>query len=928
MRLLVGSVDLSWTDHTGVLCAVGRPDAFPVAEATALARRLARYRPAGAGAAAGAAAAAGLPELLGLGRGASGRSAISASEIDSLRRRRRHAADRLHVPIGVDEAGVPVTLDLKESAEGGSGPHGLCVGATGSGKSELLRTLVLGLVATHSSAELNLVLVDFKGGATFLGLGGLPHVSAVITNLADELHLVDRMADALAGEITRRQELLRAAGNLTGTAEYAAARRTAAHEMPALPALLVVVDEFSELLTQRPELVDLLVTIGRLGRSLGIHLLLASQRLDEGRLRGLDSHLSYRIALRTFSAAESRAVLGVPDAHQLPPAPGSAFLATGTGELVRFRAAYVSGPTATGPATAAGSTARHCAPPRRAHRFRVGPVGSSADASAPALEAVPEAPSVLDTMIAAMAGHGPPAHRVWLPPLGASPPLDELLGRPAVRSGRGLAVPLRPEPLRVPVGVVDRPYLQRRDPLTVDLAGATGHLAVVGGPRSGKSGALRTVLLALALTHSPAEVGMHVLDFGGGGLAVLAGLPHVGTVADRQQPDVVRRVVAEAAAALARREQLFRSMGVGSIEEFRARRAAGEFPDEPATDVLLVVDGYLVLRGEFDDLEARLLPLAAQGLSYGLHLVVSANRWSELRPALKDLLGSRVELRLGEPGESEVDRRRAAGVPARPGHGLAPDRARMVLAAPWLSEPGTSGGERGTGDLVAAVAAAWAGPPFAPVAVLPDLVHIDDIPVGDADACGAHGAGIPIGVDEEGLARVAVDLTADPHLVCFADAESGKTTLLRVLARGLVRAVRAGRACASWSSTTAAGCSGRCRRRTCSSTRARPTPRSRRLATSPRRCGGGFPGRPSGHGSCATAAGGAARRSSCSSTTTTSSPPRVVQRSTRSCRSWSSFRRPRTSGCTWSSPVAAAGPAGRCSTRCSAGCGSWPPLGW
>ena len=236
VRLLVGSVDLSWTDHTGVLCAVGRPDAFPVAEATALARRLARYRPAGAGAAAGAAAAAGLPELLGLGRGASGRSAISASEIDSLRRRRRHAADRLHVPIGVDEAGVPVTLDLKESAEGGSGPHGLCVGATGSGKSELLRTLVLGLVATHSSAELNLVLVDFKGGATFLGLGGLPHVSAVITNLADELHLVDRMADALAGEITRRQELLRAAGNLTGTAEYAAARRTAAHEMPALPA--------------------------------------------------------------------------------------------------------------------------------------------------------------------------------------------------------------------------------------------------------------------------------------------------------------------------------------------------------------------------------------------------------------------------------------------------------------------------------------------------------------------------------------------------------------------------------------------------------------------------------------------------------------------------------------------------------------------
>ena len=263
---------------------------------------------------------------------------------------------------------------------------------------------------------------------------------------------------------------------------------------------------------------------------------------------------------------------------------------------------------------------------------------------------------------------------------------------------------------------------------------------------------------------------------------MLADLPHVGTVAGRRQPDVVRRTVAELAAALARRERLFPDAGVGSVEEFRSRRAAGEFPDEPATDLLLVVDGYLVLRGEFDDLEARLLPLAAQGLSYGLHLAVSANRWSELRPALKDLLGSRLELRLGEPAESEVDRRRAAAVPARAGHGLAPDGAPMVLAAPWLAgsdaEPSPD-----TAGLVAAAAAAWPGPAVAPVALLPELLDIDALPPAGQDG----GSGIGIGVDEEGLARVEVDLAADPHLVCFADAESGKTTLLRVLARALAR---------------------------------------------------------------------------------------------------------------------------------------------
>ena len=232
VRLLVGPSELSWTDGAGGVGAVGRPDAFPVAEATALARRLARYRPAGAGPLAGPESAAGLPELLGLARGAPG--TVTAEAVEALRvDRRRRSAARLCVPVGVDDAGAPVALDLKESAQGGSGPHGLCIGATGSGKSELLRTLVLGLVATHSSDELNLVLVDFKGGATFLGLGSLPHVSAVITNLADELHLVDRMADALEGELTRRQELLRAAGNLTGVAEYAERAAPAGGPAPA-----------------------------------------------------------------------------------------------------------------------------------------------------------------------------------------------------------------------------------------------------------------------------------------------------------------------------------------------------------------------------------------------------------------------------------------------------------------------------------------------------------------------------------------------------------------------------------------------------------------------------------------------------------------------------------------------------------------------
>ena len=322
---------------------IGVPDALSHAEAEALGRQLAPLRPAAAGGPAEDALALNttLTSLLGI-------DSLLTLDVAALRRARA-PRDQLRVPIGNDADGQPVELDIKESAQGGMGPHGLVVGATGSGKSELLRTLVLGLAITHSAEDLNFVLVDFKGGATFLGLDRLPHVSAVITNLADELPLVDRMRDALHGEVVRRQELLRAAGNYASLRDYAKARAEGGPgggrgvALPPVPSLFVVLDEFSELLAAKPEFIDLFVTIGRVGRSLGVHLLLASQRLEEGRLRGLDTQLSYRIGLRTFSAQESRTVLGVPDAYELPSQPGNGYLKDGTSGLTRFKAAYVSG---------------------------------------------------------------------------------------------------------------------------------------------------------------------------------------------------------------------------------------------------------------------------------------------------------------------------------------------------------------------------------------------------------------------------------------------------------------------------------------------------------------------------------------------------------------------------------------------------------
>ena len=341
------------------------------------------------------------------------------------------------MPIGVDADGQPVELDLKESAQDGMGPHGLVIGATGSGKSELLRTLVLGLAATHSSETLNFVLIDYKGGATFASLDRLPHVAAVITNLADELTLVDRMSDAINGEVLRRQELLRRAGNFASIHDYERARPAGARLAP-LPTLLIVCDEFSELLTAKPDFIDLFVQIGRVGRSLGVHLLLASPAAGGG----------------PAARAGHAPVVPHRPAHVL-----GAGVAGRARRARRVRAAPLAratGTSSTAPSRWCGSgrrtrPARTSRRPRPGRRRRPGRPAPGARLHAPTTSPMPVLPapppppaaagrrpprSLLDVLVGRLAGQGPPAHQVWLPPLVAA--------AGARRAARPGAAPTRP----------------------------------------------------------------------------------------------------------------------------------------------------------------------------------------------------------------------------------------------------------------------------------------------------------------------------------------------------------------------------------------------------------------------------------------------------------------------------------------------------
>lgn len=773
----------------------GRPDRLSIVEAEALSRLIAPYRVGGGG---GAEALDDEPllsnptllELLGIPGDPMTFDVQQAW-------RPRPVRDRYRVPFGVGEYGQAVELDIKEAAMEGMGPHGLCIGATGSGKSEFLRTLVLGLLSTHSSTSLNMILVDFKGGATFLGLDKAPHVAATITNLAGDLTLVDRMKDAIAGEVNRRQEVL-AKGNYKNVWDYEKARENGA-DLDPLPALFICIDEFSEMLTAKPDFIDIFLQIGRVGRSLQMHMLLASQRLEEGKLRGLDTYLSYRIGLKTFSAAESRAAIGVPDAFELPSIPGSGYLKFDTSTMVRFKASYVSGPYRPAGIKAAGPAATVVRADKRPQLFvpdfvelppepEPEPEPVAQEAPKPEVEDSNE-PSELDVMVERFTGQGPPAHEVWLPPLDEPSSLDTMLPNLNPTEDRGLSPVgfFGNGRLQVPLGVVDRPFEQRRDMLWGDFSGAAGHGIVAGGPQSGKSTMLRTLIMSMALTHTPEEVQFYCLDLGGGTLAGLADLPHVGGVAvARREPDKARRIVAELTTLMTEREGRFGALGVDSMTDFRNRKRRGEITAEqdPFGDAFLVVDNWRALRDDFDELEQTITRLATQGLAYGVHVVVSANRWADLRPAIKDMIGTRFELRLGDPTESEMDRRTAGNVPTgRPGRGLTRDKLHLLTGLPRIdgsSDPDTLAA--GVADAVAKIRGAWRGRVAPQVRLLPELITYDDVLAQDQRRDSKL---VPFGVSEEDLSPVYLDFDAEPHFFAFADGESGKTNLLRQIARGI-----------------------------------------------------------------------------------------------------------------------------------------------
>ncbi|MGC5222216.1 type VII secretion protein EccCa [Micromonospora sp. DT81.3] len=697
-----------------------------------------------------------------------GYDGLSAEQLAHAWRPRAESAF-LRVPIGVDENDEVVELDLKESAQLGMGPHGIAIGATGSGKSELLRTLVLGLVLTHPPEDLAMVLVDYKGGAAFAPFAALPHVAGVIDNLADDAQLTRRAQTSIAGEVRRRQELLRDAGSVASISAYRRLRRQHP-EMPPMPHLLLVIDEFGELLTAEPDFVDLLLTIGRIGRSIGVHLLLSSQRIEQGKLRGLDTYLSYRIGLRTFSESESQVILDTRDAFHLPAIPGFGYLKVDTTKYTRFRAGYVSGPLPTPSEPQAEERARPILLPRY-NTIEADAAGrDGADAEVRLATPVHVGPSLLDAAVELLRDARPPVPPVWLPPLPTKFAFERVRGARA------------DGPLQVPVGLLDDPARQRQGPWLLDLTRGGGHLAVYGAPQTGRSTFLRTLGMGFALTHTPVEVSIYGLDLSGGGLARLEPFPHVGGVATRFDPERIGRLLDELLAMMRARESIFRERGIDSLAVLRARHARGEIPELIAPDIVLLVDGFSQLRGEFEEFEERLMALLGRGGSFGIHLVLAMNRWNDVPMRHQSHVGQRIEFRLNDAMDSQVGRKIAETLKeAGPGRAVTAEGLFGQIALPVQTV--VDDGEIGPAleDLARRFADGWSGVAATPIRLLPELLDPADLP----DALDEPDR-VPIGVRQDDLAGEFFDPRIEQHLLVYGDAGSGKSSILRGIAEGFM----------------------------------------------------------------------------------------------------------------------------------------------
>lgn len=572
-------------------------------------------------------------------------------------------------------------LDILQHSSGGSGPHGLFSGSTGTGKSFLLKCILLIWMLRFSPRRVVFILADFKGGATFNDFAGMPHVLACLSNLRDAVDMVDRTRAALEGEVLRRQELLKRWGCEDYVTYNKMKRKNPDLDMPDLPALVFVADEFREFIKNNPSYKEMFASIAAVGRSLRIHLLLGSQYLDTTLLGDAMEQFTYGFTLKVESAARSNAVIKSGEGATLPPNRVAVLRSQHMQEsrLTWFQGfnhglAYdpaaavktVDGRTAPAPAAPGDNTAEVLTFDT-AQFTRAASLSGQTDSSIDIIDHDPKGrdtredeevrdqfTAVRDMILEKGADYTTP-RTLWAEPMSVPMSLahisDDYWG--TIPDGT----------LRL--GDIDVPFEHRRKPMEVSLNGKGSSIAVYGDRGTGRSTTVKTLVASSAMRHTGNRVGWLLYDYSGNSLSDMEPWPNVAAYANRTDNDMWLRMRGEVDRIMALRETAWTTHRPADLNDYIDRKADLGITDDPYGHLVIAIDGFgawiEAVKDDHPDLVDWVKTLVTRGPQYGVHIVVTLSGKDGFKaPQLGELFSTKIILNHDDPADAP-----ARGLPLR-----------------------------------------------------------------------------------------------------------------------------------------------------------------------------------------------------------------------------------------------------------------------
>ena len=540
------------------------------------------------------------------------------NDLKVLSRWESHAPyQSLAVPIGLRGKDDLVYLNLHEKAHG---PHGLIAGTTGSGKSETIQSYILSLAVNFHPHDVAFLLIDYKGGGMANLFKDLPHLLGTITNLDGAQSM--RALASINAEIHRRERLFGQYG-VNHINQYQKKFKLGEATEP-LPHLFLISDEFAELKVNQPDFIKELVSIARVGRSLGVHLILATQKPSGVVDDQIWSNSRFKLALKVADRGDSMEMLRTADAAEITQT-GRAYLQVGNNEVYELFQTAWSGADYQPEKDQLGIEDHTIYLINELGQYEV----LNQDLSGLDMaEEIKEVPTELDVIvqeinhlhqqegIAAVA-------QPWLPPLKERITLDELEKVVPIEAWQKRTAP------SVLIGVADIPQAQKQEAVAIDLS-KDGNILLYGSPGTGKTTFLQTAAMDLARKQSPENLTMYLLDFGTNGLAPLSQLPHVADSLLLDQTEKIQKFIRIINRELDRRKKLLSEHGVGTIALYR------EVTGKQEPTMVILMDSYESMKDEpyETDLFKLFMRISREGLSIGVHLIITASRQNNLRAQL------------------------------------------------------------------------------------------------------------------------------------------------------------------------------------------------------------------------------------------------------------------------------------------------------